>query len=99
MTVARLFPPGVAGWARTRDFSFGAGIFEGYDPPASPLLIAALERYIARFASDAWALDVSSKGVNAYSVAPEDAAEHIDTLVGRVESVVRELGELPAAGA
>ena len=98
VSVAWLFAPGgTGGWMRTRDFSFGAGVFEGYDPPPPSQLLDALERYTALFASDPWARDASSKGVNAWWVAPEDAAEHIDTLATRVEMVLRELASLPSS--
>ena len=98
VSVAWLFAPGgTGGWMHTRDFSFGAGVFEGYDPPPPSQLLDALERYTALFASDPWARDASSKGVNAWWVAPEDAAEHIETLASRVEVVLRELAALPPA--
>ena len=96
VTIAWLFPPGAGGWMRTRDFSFGAFIIEGYEPPPAPALVAVLERYIASFASDPWAHgDASSKGVTAWRVGPEDAADHADTLASRVETVLRELATLP----
>lgn len=97
VSVAWLFPSGGGGWMRTRDFSFGAGIFEGYDPPPSPELREVLRRYATPFASDPWAHDSSSKGVIASRVAPEDAAEHIETLASRVETVLGELAALPPA--
>lgn len=65
VTVAWLFGSGsTGGWMRTRDFSFGAGIFEGYDPPPPPELFEVLRRYLSPFAEDRWARDASSKGVH-----------------------------------
>lgn len=97
VTVAWLFPPNALGWMRTRDFSFGAGILES-DPPPAPPLVEVLTGYVAAFETDAWAhADASSKGVSAYRVAPNDAAEHIETLCERVEAVLRELAALPPA--
>ena len=40
VTVAWVYPS-ETGWARTRHFSFGAGIFSGYDPPAPEALTRA----------------------------------------------------------
>ena len=98
VTVAWLFPPGSgAGWMRARDFSFGASTLEEYDPPPPADLREALRRYTASFQSDSWARDASSKGVTAYWVAPEEAAEHVETLCARVEAVLGELAALPPA--
>ena len=100
VTVAWLYPPGLAGWQtwmRTRDFSFGTAILE-YDPPPSPAVRDVVIRYAEQFASEPWAHDdASSKGVTAYWVAPDDAAQHIETLCERVENVLRELAALPPA--
>lgn len=102
ITVAWLYPPGIPRlmtWMRTHDFSFGVAILD-YDPPPAPDVREALLRYTEPFAADPWAhADASSKGVTAYWVAPEDAAEHIETLASRVEAVLHELAALPPAEA
>ena len=83
---------------RTRDFSFGGAIFEGYnDLPPPPALLDVLRRYATQFKDDQWASDASSVGVIAYWVTPDAAAEHIDTLATRVENVLRDIAALPAA--
>ena len=92
VTVAWVYPA-ETGWARTRHFSFGAGIFSGYDPPAPAALSELLRRYAGQFASDPYAQDVSSTGVVAWCVEPDDAAKHIGVLAERVERV---LGDLKA---
>lgn len=100
VTVAWLYPPGLAGWQtwmRTRDFSFGTAILE-YDPPPSPAVRDVVIRYTEQFGSEPWAHDdASSKGVIAYWVSPDDAAQHIETLCKRVEAVLGELAALPPA--
>ena len=80
---------------RTRDFSFGEAVL-GYDEPLPPPeLRDVLSRYTGQFKGDAWAnSDASSKGVTAWGVRPEDAAENIDESVKRVEAVLRDLAEL-----
>ena len=97
VTVAWLFPPGVSGWMSMRDFTFGAAIFSGYDPAPSPALSDVLRSYAARFEAEPWAHDASATGTLSWRVAPEDAAEHIETLASRVEVVLRELAALPPA--
>lgn len=91
VTVAWLFPAGVGGWMKTRDFSFGAAILEAEPPPA---LREVLVRHVQRFKDDPYTRDARSKGVEASYVAPEDAATHIEALAGRVEAVLRELAAL-----
>ena len=93
VTVAWLYPSDT-GWARTRHFSFGAGIFSGYDPPAPPVLRDALLGYAGQFEDDAFSHNASSQGVVAWYVEPPDAAEHIDVLVERLERVLADLKAL-----
>lgn len=91
VTVGWLFPAGVGGWMKTRDFSFGAAILEDAPPPT---LRKVLIRHVQLFKDDPNARDARSKGVEAWCVAPEDAATHIDVLAGRAEAVLRELAAL-----
>ncbi|MCY4615968.1 MAG: hypothetical protein OXC71_06205 [Chloroflexi bacterium] len=97
VTVAWLFPPGVNGWMWMRDFSFGAAIFSGYDPAPSPALSKVLRSYAGLFEAEPWAHDASGTGTVSWRGAPDDAAEHIETIAGRVEAVLRELAVLPPA--
>ena len=95
VTVVWLFPADArAGWMRTRDFSFGSATFEDYGAPPPQAVRDLLLRYARQFASDPYARDARSKGVEAWYVAPEDAATHIEALAGRVEAVLRELAAL-----
>ena len=93
VTVAWLFPSDT-GWARTRHFSFGAGIFSGYDPPAPAVLCDALLGYAEQFENDAYAHSASSQGVVAWYIEPGDAAKHIGVLCERLERVLAELRAL-----
>ena len=98
VTVAWVYPS-ETGWARTRRFSFGAGIFSGYDPPAPEALSELLRRYAGQFDADPHAHDVSSTGVVAWCVEPDDAAKHIGVLAERVERVLADLTALnPQSG-
>ena len=93
VTVAWLFPSDT-GWARTRHFSFGAGIFSGYDPPAPAVLRDALLGYAEQFENDAYAYSASSQGVVAWYIEPGDAAANIGVLCERLERVLAELRAL-----
>lgn len=89
VTVAWVYPqPGVIGWMKTRDFSFGASIFED-DPPEE--LRAILDPWIERFSQDAFADDVSSRGTKAWAVSPDDALRHQDLLMDRLTTIISEL--------
>ena len=97
VTVAWLYPSG-AGWMRTRHFSFGAGIFSGYDPPPPEALNAVLRAYANEFADDPYAHDASSKGVIAWCVEPEDVVRHIDVLTDRLTRVLADLRAVSTHG-
>ena len=74
ITIAWLYPPSKkGGWLSTKDFSFGAAIFD-YVPPPEEELRTLLERWIDQFSSDDFAEYISSKGVKAWAVGYEAAA-------------------------
>jgi len=91
VSVAWLYPRPATGWMRTRDFSFGAAIFED-DPPEE--LRAALEPWIDQFAEDDFTEDVSSKGTRAWAVSHEAAVKQQDLLVDRLRGMVSELAAM-----
>ena len=91
VSVAWLYPRPAIGWMRTRDFSFGAAIFED-DPPEE--LRAALEPWIDQYAEDDFTEDVSSKGTRAWAVSHEAAVQQQDLLVDRLRGMVSELAAL-----
>ena len=94
ITIAWLYPTSKkGGWLSTKDFSFGAAIFD-YVPPPGEELRPLLERWIDQFSSDGFAKEISSKGVKAWAVGYEDAAHHVDLLVERLAKVLSELKSL-----
>ena len=92
VTVAWLFPSDT-GWMRTKHFTFGAGIFD-YDPPPPAALHEALLQYVRQFEDAPYTRDPSSQGVVVWYVEPDDAAEYIDVLTGRLERVLADLRAL-----
>ena len=71
ITIAWLYPaPKKGGWLSTKDFSFGAAIFDDVPPPEEKLR-TLLERWIDQFSSDDFAEEISSKGVKAWAVGYE----------------------------
>ena len=94
ITIAWLYPASKkGGWLSTKDFSFGAAIFD-YVPPPEEELRTLLDRWIDQFSSDDFAEEISSKGVKAWAVGYEDAAHHVDLLVERLTKVLSELKSL-----
>lgn len=91
VTVAWIFTEPGRGWMRTREFSFGAYLFE---PEVPEELRSLLDRWVAQFSQDSFSDDVSSKGVKAWSVSHSIAPQHKDLLVGRLRSIVSELTAL-----
>ena len=91
VSVAWLYPRSATGWMRTRDFSFGAAIFEA-DLPAK--LRAILEPWIDQLEADDFTEKVSSKGTKAWAVSHEVAVHHQDLLVDRLRGIVSQLAAL-----
>lgn len=91
VTVAWIYTEAGRGWQRTREFSFGANLFDSDIPEE---LRSLLDRWVAQFSNDSFAEDVSSKGVKAWSVSHRIAPLHKDLLVGRLRSIVSELAAL-----
>ena len=95
ITVAWLIPPSRAGmgWMRTRDFTFGVAMLD-YDPGPEEELRVVLQRWADSFRDDAFTRDASSKGISAWSVDYDSAAQNIDLLTGRLSAILEELKEL-----
>ena len=91
ISVAWLYSRTARGWMRTRDFSFGVGVFD-YDLPED--LRTVLEKWAGDFSSDSFAADVSSKGVKAWSVSHDAAVQHQDLLVQRLCTIFSKLALL-----
>ncbi len=95
VTVAWLYPssnPG-PGWAATRDFTFGAGVLD-YDPGPEEELSVILQKYVDSFRADPFGKPIPGEVTWAWSVPYDEAAQHIDLLVSRLEGVISELKAL-----
>ena len=88
VSVAWLYPQSGMGWMRTRDFSFGAAIFED-DPPEE--LRVKLEQWVDQFAEDDFTEDVSSRGTRAWAVSHDAAVRHEHVLADRLSGIILEL--------
>ena len=91
ISVAWLYPQPDRGWMRTRDFSFGAAVFEDALPE---VLRTRLERWVGEFASDDFAEDASSKGVKAWLIRHDGAVRHQNLLVDRLRTILLDLASL-----
>ena len=76
---------------RTRDFSFGAAVYD-YEHPEKVRVM--LERWVDEVSADSFAEDVSSKGVKAWAVRHEAGVQHQDVLVERLRRIISELASL-----
>ena len=97
ITVAWLCLPSVeSGWGGSRGFTFGTALF-GDDAPTDNELRDVLERWVDQFKNDEFAKPVSRpRGwhIKGWYVEHKDAAEHVDVLVNRLETVISELRSL-----
>ena len=91
ISIAWLYSLPGKGWMRTRDFSFGAAV---YDHALPEELRAMLERWVDEVSADSFAEDVSSKGVKAWAVRYEAGVQHQDVLVERLRRILSELASL-----
>ncbi len=95
ITVAWIYPPSSRGWAKLRDFSFGAGAGGknlgdfGMEIPAE--LDSLLHQWCDQFKDDTFTEDVSSQGVVAHAISPDNAVKHIDLLEARLAKVLADL--------
>lgn len=91
LSVAWFYPPHATGWQRTKEFSFGAAI---YDEDFPKILREKLDHWVAQNAKYEFAKDVSGKDTKAWAVSHEDAVRHQDILVERLSKIISELTEL-----
>ena len=92
LSVAWVYPkPGVTGWMRTKDFSFGAAILEDDSPQP---LRDLLDEWIEKFSADSFTEDVSSGRTRAWALSPEAAIKHQDVLMHRLRDTISDLASL-----
>ena len=96
VTVAWFYPPSDSSfWMGLRNFAFGAGILEGYDPPPSAELSRVLEGWIGQFSDDEFGEDYpSEEGPWARLLSHDDVGKHIDVLAERLDKVLSDLKAL-----
>ena len=94
VSIAWLYPPGARGWMKTRDFPIGIGLdgFEDVTEEHGEVLVAWSRSALSGLNS----IDVSNDWAIARSITHEEAADNIDVLAERLESVLRELAARPA---
>ena len=92
ITIAWLYIPSTAGrgWMRTRDFTFGVAVLDN-DPAPEEELRIKLQRWADSFCDYDFTQDASSKGILAWSVDYDSAAQNIDLLTGRISAILQEL--------
>ena len=95
ITIAWLYIPSTAGkgWMRTRDFTFGVAVLENEPAPEEELRVV-LQRWADSFRDYDFTQDASSKGISAWSVDYDSAAQNIDLLTDRLSAILEELKEL-----
>ena len=92
VTVAWFCLPSIKnGWGGIRDFTFGTAILD-YDTPPENELRQVLERWVNQFENDEFTKQIPR--LKAWYVEHQDAAEHVDVLATRLESVISELRSL-----
>ena len=107
-TVAWLLAPDdpESSWQPVREFAFGAGTTDTRQPNSlvkvSSDLRDILEQWAGEFAGDSFSSKhpraIKSEDIEAWCVSYDDAAKHIDTLVGRLKKVLADLKAFDNAG-
>lgn len=92
ISVAWLVPPSRESW--TEYFTFGTADILDNDPAPEEELSAILQRWANQFSTDDFTKEVLYKGVTAWSVDYDAAAQHIDLLANRLANVLSELKSL-----
>ena len=96
--VAWIYPPnrpGLSNLKGLKDFSFGARISTLHDC-SHPELQATLEQWIEKWSNNKELTTeyVSNKEYRAYSINPNDAVKHIDTLACHLKDIISKVGKL-----
>ncbi len=80
---------------RTREFTFGAALYDHELPEDSRLHV---ERYLDELRAAAFTRDVSSKGVRAWAVGHEAAVEHQEVLKDLLHRIITGFGSTFPSG-
>ena len=91
ISIAWLYSRTGTGWMRTRDFSFGAAI---YDYELSEESLAIVEQWVREVSANSFVEDVSSKGVKAWAVSHKEVVQHQKLLVECLRTICSELSSL-----
>ena len=88
ISVAWLYSRKGVGWQRTREFTFGAALYERELPDEKR---SHVEEYLDELRAAAFTQDVSSKGVQAWAVQHKDAVEHQEWLTDLLRRIIKGL--------
>ena len=91
ISIAWLYSRTGTGWMRTRDFSFGAAI---YDYELSEESLAIVKQWVREVSANSFVEDVSSKGVKAWAVSHKEVVQHQKLLVECLRTICSELSSL-----
>ena len=86
ISVAWFYSRRDAGWMRTREFTFGAALYDHELPEDGRLHV---ERYLDELRAAEFARDVSSKGVRAWAIGHEAAVEHQEVLKDLLHRIIK----------
>ncbi len=93
VSVAWVFPPTVSGWMGLSNISFGEAI-SGYEPPPNDELRTVLGRWADQFSSDDFTRKVATKGIDAWTLDYDAAADNTPLLEDRLGTILRQLQAL-----
>ena len=89
LSVAWLYSRRDAGWMRTREFTFGAALYDHELPEDAR---SHVEQYLGELSATAFTRDVSSKGVRAWAINHEAAVEHQADLKDLLRRIIQGFG-------
>ena len=97
--VASIHLPEAVGWHGGSGFVFGSGNGDqGFWDRISPELRCGLEKWPPLFSEDEFAKELTAANHRGYSISHQAAAENIDRLCQRLDTVLRQLSELQSTG-
>lgn len=98
VSIAWIFGPGRTGWMRTRDLSFGGGLFNAeWYSSLDPQLVPLLQSYVDELAARGIGEEVRSKDALARALTAEQALPRLDELKTILVDIIRRLAALQPA--